>query len=889
MDKFLEKQMKLRRNPIASAIKKALYTSLLSSAAISGVAFAQEDDGDKESLDPVSVTGSRIRTTDLEGPKPITVITREDIELSGMQTAADILRTTTFNSFGSYRERSGSGGGQAATVNMRGLGASRTAVLVNGRRLPGSALFGTSAANLNAIPIAAIERVDILQGGASSIYGADAIAGVINIVLRDDYEGAELEIGIARPERAGGDEEHANFVVGVSSDKGNIIFAAEFFRRDPVFDKDRDFSGVQISQQGGVFGRDTVGISVGGNTGFTTDFGSAFAIGDCQTTDQGGPYAGIFTDPFGIPGEGCGFGYADVSAMTGEINRFNTFLSANYEINENHTLYFQNTLAKIQSFGRYAPAVGFFFVPEEAPLNDTGADMFLFHRFVANGPRQEDFVENDIDNIIGMNGVIWDGQVNYDAYFRSYTSIISNLGNTYINQPAVEAAVVDGSYNYIDPFANSAQALAAIGHTTSRDLRVRYNEAAVNFDGYAWELPAGTVGWAMGSEWSSEDYQDKYDSLREAGNVIGSAGNSSSGSRERIALFGELAVPILDNLDMQLAARYDDYSDFGDNLSPSIAFRWQPLDNLVVRASYTEGFKAPNLTSLYSARGESFNNVTDLLQCRARGIADTDCPTFQVQNFSGGNPDLEAENSEGFDIGFVWEPIDNLTIGLDYFETDLNNAITQIGLGTLLNLERQGIALPAGTSITRGAPNGNIPGRIISMETGSANVATITVTGIDAKIGYSYNTDTMGTFSANLQYSKLFDYIFTSLPAPLGTPQEQLNFAFTPDDRATLNANWSYGDHTIALNSYWVSSTRNSSYDPDDTANYDGNDISSFTNHNLTYIYHSSWDADISIGVRNLTDRNPSIDPISNWSGNSEPQLYDVYGRTPFVTYKQRF
>ena len=132
--------MKIRRNPIASAIKKALQASLLTTVAVTGVTFAQED-ADKEVLDAVSVTGTRIKTTDLEGPKPITVITREDIELSGMQTAADILRTTTFNSFGSFRERSGSSGGQAALVNMRGLGASRTAVLVNGRRLPGLSLI----------------------------------------------------------------------------------------------------------------------------------------------------------------------------------------------------------------------------------------------------------------------------------------------------------------------------------------------------------------------------------------------------------------------------------------------------------------------------------------------------------------------------------------------------------------------------------------------------------------------------------------------------------------------------------------------------------------------------------------------------------------------------
>ncbi|WP_395373480.1 TonB-dependent receptor plug domain-containing protein [Marinicella sp. W31] len=872
----------MKKQNLAQAIRRSLLMGAISGVFIQDAAMAQQGD-DVEEQATITVTGSRIRTTDLEGPKPITVITREDIELSGFQTAADILRTTTFNSFGSFNERSGSSGGQAALVNMRGLGASRTAVLVNGRRLPGSALFGTSAANLNSLPIAAIERVDILQGGASSIYGADAIAGVINIILRDDYEGAEIQLGAARPRREGGDEENGSFVVGGSSDRGNYVFAAEFFRRDIVFDRDRDYSRVIVREPGGPFGNQT-GISVGGNTGFTTNYSEAFAVGECQTTDSGGLYAGVFTQPFGIPGDGCGFGYADVSGLSGDTNRFNTFLNANYELNDEHALYFQNTVAKIQSFGRYAPAIGAITIDANAPLNDRGEDFILFHRFVGHGPRQENFVENDIDNVIGLNGVLFNSSVNYDAYFRSFTSNIQNIGNTYIDRAAMFAAILDGSYDFINPASpENAAAVAATAHTTSRDLRTRYNEAAMNFDGYGWDIFAGSIGWAVGAEWSSEDYQDEYDALREASGVIGSAGNSAAGGRERISVFGEVSVPLLDTLDMQLAARYDDYSDFGSEVSPSLSFRWQPLDNLLVRASYTEGFKAPNLTSLFSAQAESFNNVQDILQCNAQGIAPENCPVFQVRTLSGGNPDLNAELSEGFDVGVVWEPIDNLTLKVDYFETDLDDAISTISNATLLNLELQGLALPSGTSIIRGAPNGNVPGRILQINTGNANVSELNVSGMDVSIGYRLDTDSMGSFSASLQYSKLFDYIFTSLPAPLGTPSDLLNAAWTPDDRATLNGNWTYGNHTVSINSYWVDGFNN-------LAGNSNPGIASFVNHNLSYIYRAPWDADITVGVRNLLDRDPSIDPNANWQGNPfEPTLYDVFGRTPFVNYKQRF
>ncbi|MEZ5473295.1 MAG: TonB-dependent receptor [Marinicella sp.] len=874
----------MKQKFLTKAIKRSILLGAVTTGLYGSQASAQNNDSEEiEDQGKIVVTGSRIRTTDLEGPKPVTVISREDIEQSGFQTTADILRTTTFNSFGSFNERSGSSGGQAATVNMRGLGSSRTAVLVNGRRLPGSALFGTSAANLNTLPVSAIERVDILQGGASSIYGADAIAGVINIILREDYEGAEFEVGAARPRREGADEEHGSFVIGGETRKGNYVFSAEYFRKDIIYDRDRDYSRVQVIQPGGPFGSQ-VGISVGGNTGFTLDFSEAWSIGDCQTTDEGGLYAGVFTDPFGSPGTGCGYGFADISGLSGDVNRFNTFLNTNYEISEHLSLYFQNTMARNQSFGVYAPAVGFTTVPASNPLNDRGEDFSLFHRFVAHGPRQENFVDFNIDNVIGVNGIFPQSDIEFDVYFRAYNSVIENIGDTYINGPALLAALTDGSYNYINPTdpANAA-AVAATSHTTSRDLRTRYNEVALNFNGFFGDLFAGPVGWAVGAEWSTEDYQDKYDALREAGNVIGSAGNSASGSRERYSVFGEVSVPLLDNLEMQLSARYDDYDDFGDELSPAVNFRWQPVENLVVRASYSEGFKAPDLTNIHSARSPSFNNVQDILQCRAQGIADADCPVFQVQNFSGGNPDLQAENSEGFNIGAVWEPVDNLTIGLDYFETDLTNAISLVGLNTLLNLELQGLALPPGMQIVRGASTGNVPGRIIRIERGFANVAELNVTGIDAKIAYRFDTENLGLFSMSLQYSKLFDYIFTSLPAPLGVPSEQLGTAWTPDDRANFNARWTYGKNSLALSSYWVSGFNN-------LAGTDNPGIGSFVNHNLTYTYHADWDADIIVGVRNILDRDPSIDPNSNWQGNPfEPTLYDVAGRTPFVTYKQSF
>ena len=270
------------------------------------------------------------------------------------------------------------------------------------------------------------------------------------------------------------------------------------------------------------------------------------------------------------------------------------------------------------------------------------------------------------------------------------------------------------------------------------------------------------------------------------------------------------------------------------------------------------------------------------MQCDAQGISEEDCPSFQVRNFSGGNVDLQSEESEGFDIGVVWEPIDNLTLGVDYFETDLIDAIQQIDLATLLQFERDGVPLPAGTSIIRSAPSfPGDPGRISEINTGTANVAEFNVAGFDAKVGYRFVTDRAGTFSAQLQYSKLIDFIFTSIPAPLGVPVERLGDPGFPDTRINLTANWNYGDHTISLLSNFVDSTENNAGNEDPA-------IASFVSHNVTYIYNAPWNADIAIGVRNIADREPSFDQLTGFTGN-EINLYDPFGRTPFISYTQRF
>ena len=877
--------MKDNRNSLASAIRYALGASVVAGLAATAAPVVAQDQEEEDVADlgRQEVTGSRISRADIEGATPVTIITREDIEFSGQENVADLLRNTVFNSFGSFRERSGTSFGQIALVDLRGLGADRTAVLVNGLRQPGSPFTGGPSANLNSIPINAIERIEILTDSASAVYGADAIGGAINIILRSDYEGAELSTFITDPTREGGDEFAGNVVMGGSGERGNYVFTAEWFERDPIFDADRPYSAAQFGP-GSIQDVDTVGTSRYGNTAYFLtgpNAGNYQAVGDCDPSI----FAGVFEYPVGDNSTSCSFPYADISAQTGGIKRFGTFLSAEYELNDDHNLYFRNTFSRVDSFGRYAPVAGLFFIDGDNPANDTGEDIYLLHRFVAHGPRDDDFQSYEIDNVLGLEGRI--GNVDYDVYGRYFISESDAVGRNYVFRSNIEQLVADGDYNFINPTdPTNADAVTASKAQIGRDLTNKTWQTGVTFSGDAFDMPAGVVGWAAGLEYEDVRYTDIYDPGREAENVLGSAGNTSQGERDRWAVFGEVLVPLLDTLELSVAARLDDYSDFGDAFSPTVALRYQPFDELLLRASWGQGFRAPALTELNSSRAESNNDATDFLFCEQNDIPASECPTRQVTNFSGGNPNLEAEESESFNFGILWEPIENFSIGGDIYSIEIEDAIQQIGIADLLRLEREGSPLPPGTAIVRRA-NGNID----FIERGFANVAEIKVEGWDLRSNYTLNTDNIGSFGVNAQYSRIKTYDFTSLPGADTNNLARRNGS--PSHRANWTLRWNIADFAFSYTGRWIGEQFNANgpLDEDDIADgrvYEG-DKPSYVQHDLLAVWYAPWNGELQLGVRNITNRLLPLDPVAGYDDAVDLPLYPVDGRVPFVRYTQRF
>jgi len=359
----------------------AFGTIAAAGAATSVPALAQD-------IEEVIVTGSRIRSVVSDAPRPVTAIDAVDLQLSGVDSVTDALRDSSYNSLGSYTQQSGSSFGGIALIDLKGMGTDRTAVLVNGRHVPGNPWTGTSAVDINTIPMAAVDRVEILTDSASAVYGADAIGGVVNIIMKEDWEGAEIYAGGSPPTRDSDNTDNLGFSFGTTYDRGSIVFSGEWYRKLPVFDQDRNYSNVQVNGMTGPNGLpedgtlDVQGINGGGNSLFTLDFSQALGYpGTCD-------YAGLtpVDTPFGVPGVGCGFGYADYSMQNAGIERRATITTADFEINDNLEAFIENRFVNNKSIGRFAPAIGGFFFSQDSAQNNLGQDAILIIDLLAMAP-----------------------------------------------------------------------------------------------------------------------------------------------------------------------------------------------------------------------------------------------------------------------------------------------------------------------------------------------------------------------------------------------------------------------------------------------------------------------------------------------------------------------
>ena len=654
--------------------------------------------------------------------RPVTVIDREDIALSGMRTVSDLLLgRLAVNGFGLGRPFV--------------LGSGRAAVLINGRRISDSTL------DLATLPTSAVERVEVLNGGAPALHGGHAIAGAVNIVLRRGYEGVEATAFAGRPTDAGGDSEQGSALWGGAVGKGRMTIGVDVFRSEEIPDAAREHSRAKWTP-GGTFA-DATGVSTGGNTVRipTADGTIARPLGDCPTDT----YTGELAEPSGLDGTGCGFAYADISWGVARYERESLFLTLDHPLNETTDAYIDARFATSETLERFAPSVGTFDVDfdtlrgELLPDSDISPEpdeVRVSHRFIGHGNREWLTTLDEYDITLGLEGKV-DDDIGYDAHLRHYLHEMAIDGNTFVSESDIEARIEAGDYDLVNPRdpANSG----TIRDSSLRLIRERVTERRTvhaSLDGPLVALGGGTARWAAGAEVAAEDWKDvhayrnRFDRSFPATDVLGAGGIQGEGERRSWSGFAEASLPLRDDWDVTIAGRGSDHDDVGATYSHQVASRFRVNDALTLRGAWDKGSRAPSLHDLHFSR----NDFPWLCDRVTHTDPQVRCPIEQKERISRGNPDLEPDKAESFSLGAAAE-LGSLSLSADWFRIALSDVPGELSPQSIIDLEDRN-ALPPGVRVVRDSG-----GEIDRIESPVLNSGEFDMSGVDVRARIGWDVD----------------------------------------------------------------------------------------------------------------------------------------------------
>ncbi|MBB4845590.1 iron complex outermembrane receptor protein [Paucibacter oligotrophus] len=814
-----------------TAVAAALLGLMMGGAPLPALAQEAKPQGpDKEDAKPdavlkrVEVSGSRIRRLDAETTSPIEVMTRKDIEASGATSIGDLLRNLTSNGASNINENSlGTYTPGAQALNMRNLGEQSTLLLVNGRRLAaypraaGAAFFG----DLNSIPVSVIDRVDIIKDGASAIYGSDAIAGVVNIILRKEFSGLELNASAGRSKYGDAGRRTLALTAGmgdVARDRYNLWGNLELIQRDPYFQGKRSDSyvGNRDTRPWG-WQDDRSRYSPAGNLQITLDkpfldpatgrTASRFIVPldkacapEMLGAHPAASYGGLvcWHDEFkttqtqaGADSQRLAFNSGATLALNAETEAF-----ARLSLLRNTT----NSIGIGQPFGPYLHPDPILLpshpqYPTQAMLppgaslaNIVRAD--ITYMFQDTGGTGSHTVSQSANAIAGLKGRFqgwdWEAALNHQVQ----TADATRRGEL-LKAPVFEA-IATGKYRFGGP--NSPELLASLLAGTTDKFKTTLTVAdfrASKPD--LFRLPTGDVGLAVGAETRNESYFSALSPLASSGAILGITGQSGGWDvgRRVSAVYGELSVPLHKTLEAQVALRHDHYSDVGGVSKPKLALLWRPTKELLLRSSYAEGFRAPNVLEVAPITSGGYVNVNDPKRCDGN-----DCGTG-VEIRTGGNPALKPEQSKGYFLGFMAEPIKDLSFGLDYWRFQRFNEIGDPDPQTLVDHpERYPDAVVRGPR-QPGDPASFSAGPITLIQAIKRNATSTMTDGLDFEIHKVWRTAEWGRFSADFSGSYLAHIEFQYDPEQ--APYSYAGFDATPRLRHTLGLRWEQGPLSLGL------------------------------------------------------------------------------------------
>ncbi|TXG81939.1 MAG: TonB-dependent receptor [Sphingomonadales bacterium] len=969
----------------------------------SAPAFAQEQEA---VLEQIVVTGSRIARPDLSATSPVTVVTAEQFKLSGTVNVEQLINTLP-QVIPSTTAFSNNPGGGVATIDLRDLGTTRTLILVNDRRY----LFfdANQVVDVNTIPGFLVGSVDVVTGGASAVYGSDALSGVVNFRLRTDLDGVELGSQYDITSRGDGARWNAYAAFGTqfADNRGHITGYAEYYRRRAIFQGARGFSRFALGDDG------TGGFIPGGSptvpegriqiaTSSTVAAGNGLdavtlprAVGVFRNNAGLGLGGAIFNadgSARAYAGSEDNYNYAPDNYLQVPQERWSLGAYGEYEIASYATAYFEAQFTNNRVDNELAPTpVGFgtlanvrvpltfadgqtpYFTPADlTTLNQIDANEALIDRArIARGQAVAfDSVDTDGDGlvdadgtvrlnanrrvneissrrsldernayrvVIGLKGDITD-KWKYDSYYFYARTRNANIQEGNISQSAIISGIESGDVDIFGPGSLNDSAVEAISILAQNNdiSELQVAQGSVSGTLFSLGLGADEIGLAFGGEWRRVSGRFIPDTALSSGDVVGfNAGDPTQGSYSVGEAFGEVRVPIVKdapffyNLEVNAAARYSDYTldAVGGVVSWAAGATWAPVKDISFRAQYQKATRAPNVQELFGGTAQGFPPATDPCSaggsdqsaavravCEATGVPAANVFTAglqqatQIEGLFGGNPNLEEETSDTYTVGAVIRPrwIPGLNIKVDYYNIQLDNAISVLGGSVqgvldLCYLTVQDANSAVCQAVRRDA-NGEISGGNFTVLAGNANIASVKTSGIDLEADYS-TAIPFGFFGdeSRLTLNWVGSYTLKYDQTPLvDAPSEQdicaSRFGQTcgepkPNLRFTSRATWKDGPLTTSIRWRYIGGVDDDSIlgagaDPETLSPARVQAAHYF---DLTFGYEVNENAELSVGMRNIFDRKPTLIGDSQEQANTYPSTYDVLGRDFFVSAKLKF
>ncbi len=774
--------------PVSRSMRRMGWSMLVAVGSVVAMTAPAEEGmfaGERVELEEIVVTGSRLRLGEVEGVSPVTMFNRAEIDALGVSSVADVMKflpQQPYNRPDFYRADG------AKFAELRGLGADTTLVLVNGRRtVPSASSAVANAFDLNSIPLAAVERVEVLSDAASAVYGADAVGGVVNIILKRAVEQpvVDLHYGAAR---GGAEEQRASFSVGHSGERLRGSAILDYFHTDSLLGQDRSLWRDQDYRRfGGTDQRST-----------NSNPGNVSSRSGGNLPGLNSPIAAV---PVGSSGEGltpADFvatagqrnleSLARYDAIVPEVERMSAVLFGEFEFRPEFVVFGEAMYAKRDRDSASAPpSVASRPVPASNAFNPFGVPVTSNFLVEGIGPRHSKVESELLRGVAGVRGQLgtWDWEVamlgsreEASSWTEGALNAIALAQSLASSDPALALNVFQdgpgGSPTLLRSLVASPTVAEYVSDGSLANAFVR---------GSLGSLPAGSVEAVLGAEWRRDAMY--YDSTLFVDE-----------NRHAVAGFAEVNVPLVSaamewpgvhRLSLKLAGRYDEYSDFGNTVNPQYGLVWMPVQDLTLRASYGTSFRPPSLFELYAPRVSLPLPVND--PRRNNEIADATA-------ISGGNPDLLPVEGESLTAGFVWTPsaMSGLRVAASWWQVELDQRVSFLPYQVVLAYEsifadRVVRADPSAADVAAG-----LPGPLVSVDISRVNFGRIDTRGADVSVNYGFESKS-GEWRLSLAATWVDRYLSDELPGQAPTNRVGVANVFGTITRWTGNAgvNWTRG------------------------------------------------------------------------------------------------